>query len=750
MKKWIKVLIIISASILTLVLAIALLISPIAKSYIQNHDKELLGRKVRIENLRINIFTGSLDVEHLDIYEKDDKSKFITIDSFKFNMKIYPLIANKVIVQRILVSGAKVNITQKGDVFNFDDIIKKFSSSDTTPSDTNSKWEITLNNIDINKTQIIYKDLELNTTWPLEDIALNIPSIYFSNKSSDIGLKLKFQNGGSLALNAKYNMLSTKYNLDISLLNFTLKNVLPYVQQSMNVSEISGLLSTNLKIIGDVDHVMNFIVKGDIGAKDFYLKDNKLKNIVSVKDMLMKIDEVSLSKNKYHINKLELAGLSSEFDMYKNGKNNFSSLMKPEKPQATKSNSSSNPNKGKKMDFLISQLNIDNSSLMFKDQTLQRPFNYPISNINIKSQNITLDKENQLSLDANVGRSGKIKIKWKGIADGIANHNLTLIIQNLNLKELSPYVLEYFAVPITNGNLSFTSQNIIKNYNLKGTNKLDIYKCEVGKKDKSIKAEYSKIPLKLGLYVLKDRKEKINLDLPVTGNVNSPKFSYKKLILKTLGNLIVKIAMSPFSFIADQLGIKGDELSAIEIEPLQRGFTSEQFAKFKSLADISKAKPELILTLTQEANYEKCIQEFAIMDLKISYYTSKNPVSEDKKLDLVDLDEVKQIDIKSQDFISFTNNLISKKGLSIEGSIEEKAILLFKEKADLSIQNSMQRRNEKLLNHFTQDLGINPSKIRIISLSLEEIKSKSTKNQYKVSLEAEGDTSEDNSGNTAK
>lgn len=747
MKKWIKVLIIIGSSILALVLAIALLISPIAKSYIQNHDKELLGRKIRIENLSINIFTGSLDVEHLDIYEKDDKNKFITIDSFKFNMKIYPLIANKVIVQRILVSGANVNITQKGYLFNFDDILKKFSSSDTTPSDTSSKWEITLNNIDINKTQIIYKDLELNTTWPLEDLALNIPSIYFSNKSSDIGLKLKFQNGGSLALNAKYNMLSTKYNLDISLLNFTLNNTLPYIQQSINVSEVSGLLSTNLKIIGDVDHVMNFIVKGDLGVKDFSLKDNKLKNIVSIKDMLMKIDEVSLNKNKYHINQLKLAGLSSEFDMYKNGTNNFSTLMKLEK---SKTNSSSSPNKEEKMDFLISQLNIDNSSLIFKDQSLQRPFTYPINNINIKSQNITLDKENQLSLEANVGRSGKVKIKWKGIADGIANHNLTLIIQNLNLKELSPYVLEYFAVPITNGNLSFTSQNIIKNYNLKGTNKLDIYKCEVGKKDKTIKAEYSKIPLKLGLYILKDRKEKINLDLPVTGNVNSPKFSYKKLILKTLGNLIVKIALSPFSLIADQLGIKGDELSAIEIEPLQRGFTSEQFSKFKSLADIAKAKPELKLILTQEANYEKCIQEFAIMDLKISYYTSKNPVSEDKRLDLVDLDEVKQIDIKSQDFISFTDNLLSQKQLSKEGSIEEKAILLFKEKSDLSLQNSMQKRNEKLLNHFTQVLGINPSKIRIISLPLEEIKSKSTKTQYKVTLEAEGDSEEDNSVNTSK
>ncbi|MFA6200949.1 MAG: hypothetical protein WC679_11155 [Bacteroidales bacterium] len=108
MKKWIKILIIVGLSIVTLVIAIA--ISPIAKSYIQKHDKELLSRKVRIENLRINIFTGSIAVEHLDIYEKDDKNKFITIDSFEFNMKIYPLITQRLIFQRILLSGAKIQI----------------------------------------------------------------------------------------------------------------------------------------------------------------------------------------------------------------------------------------------------------------------------------------------------------------------------------------------------------------------------------------------------------------------------------------------------------------------------------------------------------------------------------------------------------------------------------------------------------------------------------------------------------------
>ncbi|HBN05115.1 MAG TPA: AsmA family protein, partial [Bacteroidales bacterium] len=114
-------------------------------------------------------------------------------------MKIYPLLAQKVVVQQILLAGADININQKGSEFNFDDIIKKFSSNDSTPQPedtTASKWEISLNNITIKQTNITYKDLELNSTWALEDFALNIPSMYFDNKSSDIGINLKFKNGG--------------------------------------------------------------------------------------------------------------------------------------------------------------------------------------------------------------------------------------------------------------------------------------------------------------------------------------------------------------------------------------------------------------------------------------------------------------------------------------------------------------------------------------------------------------------------
>lgn len=44
MKKWIKITSIVTAVIAVIVLAVAVSIAPLAKNYIEKHDRELLGR----------------------------------------------------------------------------------------------------------------------------------------------------------------------------------------------------------------------------------------------------------------------------------------------------------------------------------------------------------------------------------------------------------------------------------------------------------------------------------------------------------------------------------------------------------------------------------------------------------------------------------------------------------------------------------------------------------------------------------
>ena len=50
-------------------------------------------------------------------------------------------------------------------------------------------------------------------------------------------------------------------------------------------------------------------------------------------------------------------------------------------------------------------------------------------------------------------------------------------LSNINLKDFTPYCEHFTAYPLTGGNLTFRSQNIIADRFLNGTNHVDIFQC---------------------------------------------------------------------------------------------------------------------------------------------------------------------------------------------------------------------------------------------------------------------------------
>lgn len=100
MKKWIKITLIAAAVLAALIVIAAIAVSPVAKNYIEKHDRELIGRSIRMERLRMNIFTGRLRIEGLRIGGSEDSTTFFRLDSFEMRMRLWPLLGNRVLVKK--------------------------------------------------------------------------------------------------------------------------------------------------------------------------------------------------------------------------------------------------------------------------------------------------------------------------------------------------------------------------------------------------------------------------------------------------------------------------------------------------------------------------------------------------------------------------------------------------------------------------------------------------------------------------
>ena len=122
LRKSVKVLIIIAAVLVGLFLLLAAIVSPVAHWYIEKHSKDLCGRVVTMDDLHINLFTGSVEIEGLVALEQNDKDTCLAFDRLFVDMSLWKLLGKTVQLNEITLEKPLVVIVQYPGRFNFTDI----------------------------------------------------------------------------------------------------------------------------------------------------------------------------------------------------------------------------------------------------------------------------------------------------------------------------------------------------------------------------------------------------------------------------------------------------------------------------------------------------------------------------------------------------------------------------------------------------------------------------------------------------
>ena len=196
MKKGLKIILIVCGVILALPLLVTFLAGPIAKDYIQKHDKELIGREVNVKRVGLNLFFGKLDIKELTLFEDDGTTPFVQFDRFDTRIKLRDLLQHRLCVKRALLSGLKVNVEQNGDWFNFNSLSEHFALEKTKASSLD--FGLVFNDVTLDNSSIHYADLALGNEFNLNDIALNIPFLDLSELNTDVGLDLRLSDNATL------------------------------------------------------------------------------------------------------------------------------------------------------------------------------------------------------------------------------------------------------------------------------------------------------------------------------------------------------------------------------------------------------------------------------------------------------------------------------------------------------------------------------------------------------------------------
>lgn len=718
MKKTVKIIGFSLGGVLLLVVLALFLVSPIAKSYIQKHDKELIGREITIEKLRVNALFGKVKIQDMVVYEDDDVSPFLRLDKFETKIKLRDLLHSQLTVKRVLFSGLKLVIEQQRTLFNFSSIIDHFKSDEPKPEKEGSNFGVLLQNIEFEHGIIRYEDLEVGSEFLLSNLAIRIPTIDLTTLKTDVGLELQI--GDSCVLNTKFSLSENaeNYLVDLKINDFPLSSVEPYLKQSLAVDSLRGRANIDLQIQGNTEHIIDFDLKGGVAMRDLSIQDSEGYRLGFIDTVYAGIQKFNMHDNFLDLNRLYLSGLHSEYITHPNHSTNFDIVMGKHKSYSdttlmeklgdTIATEYAEVQERKPLKILVEDLCLDNIGLLYADSTLPAPFQYEVSDLKMTANNFKLDGMNTVRMQALLNRSGKLDVVWKGDLNGLDNHNLTLMLSNLKFTDFSPYSIQMFGFPLEKGTLSFHSQNVVTNGNLTGLNKVQIANPQVGDKWKDVEPQMGRIPLKLGFYLLTDKDDKLHLELPISGNLNDPEFSYWKAAMKVLGNLVVKVVTAPFRLLSSD-----DGSQYLHFDLLQPDFTAEEYHQIDNIAEIMNDKPELSITLNQKVNLNESKLRFSELMLQRDYYLSQHPEIDSSGIDFLTNEAIRAIRLTDKSLYEYASRYSDHGQVSSKKELEAVALAQYSEKADGLIRRLMNRRNELLLGYLTNAKGLDVSRVAV-------------------------------------
>jgi len=669
MKKALRIIGIVVAVLIVLVIAACFIVPNIAKGYIEDHSKELVGRQMQIGGISFNPFRFTLSIGNFTLFEQDDSTRFVAFKRFYVNADPACLLIGDICLSEVKIDSPYARVVKNGNVFNFTDILKHFdakedsalNSAEKAPEPKNDSVQvnvadsvmtqvnalpfgISIKKIAILSGDVIFDDQEVHSNIEIKDFSVNVPEVYFSNRNTSAGVKLEFASGGSLGVNADYNMQKGDFAVNVNLSHFEIGTVKPYLESALNFKELSGTVSVDLFANGNISNVLASSAKGTILVENVILTENSGKTF-DVSRIGIGIAEANLEKNRFIIDSVDVQGASVHFDLNKNS-NNIEVLLSgkgtsSEKDSSTANNGDSSEkkkNESMQIEALLKKLSVSNTQFTLNDNTIPGGFSYTVSGISVNASNVAFDREASVNVNAVLPHGGSAKVSATLMPKDQTSLRANIDVKNVNMADFSKYSEHYTGYPLTAGSFGFASDNVIDHYNIDSKNIIDIYNLTVGDKPSNANPEYL-VPMKVALYILKDKDGKISFDVPVKGNLQDPEFSYGKIIWQTVMNLMIKVALSPAKLL---LGSSTPSEFAFDIA--SEDFTSEQYGVATEWTKVLTSKPGSKLTILQVYNPKKQMESFALGELKIAYYKSQTG-----KINLTPVDFKTALEAKEDD-----------------------------------------------------------------------------------------------------
>ena len=311
---------------------------------------------------------------------------------------------------------------------------------------------------------------------------------------------------------------------------------------------------------------------------------------------------------KVDIKEIVLNRVKQNIIIFKDGNSNIASILKTEKdekaPQKTskrgKSLKGNRPSEksAERPVIKIGRVRFKSCTIRIVDKSLKQVFVREFDAINGNISGL----ENRPGMKAKVNITALVDNRSKASVTGEVSPlarplfaDLTVKIGGAGMTRFSPYAQRFLGYQIERGKMFLDLHIKLNGNKLYVDNRLVLDRFDLGSRVESQDAINA--PIKLAIALLKDRSGKIDLDIPVRGELDDPEFSYRSAVLRAIMNIFIKAATAPFSLLGAVLG-SDEKLDSVTF---QRGLSKLDDKARKKLDILAKAlgdRPALKVEVT--------------------------------------------------------------------------------------------------------------------------------------------------------
>ena len=374
----------------------------------------------------------------------------------------------------------------------------------------------------------------------------------------------------------------------------------PYVQQRMAIELPAGLLSVDGSLNLDQQRLPltgTFNGSASVTGLDTRLPGNG-QPLLAWQTLQLAPIEYNVNPARLEIGRVTLIELAANITRSDDGSHDITHLLTLA-PAGTPTAAAANENQG--FIFRIGELQLDNADVDYTDRTLKPELTTRFGQLygNLSGLSNIPPQQGRVSLKGKVNQVGNLDMSGSIATLGTDQQSdLVLNLENLELPRLSPYSGRYLGYGIAGGKLDLKLEYQLQGTRINASNQIILNRLELGR---PIPSEQTVgVPIKLGLALLRDGNNVIEVNVPVNGDLADPEFHMGKVMMSAFVNVLTRAATSPFALIgtlADVAGLGGEQMQQVSFVPGGIELTEASNQKLAALAQVLNQKPELILSI---------------------------------------------------------------------------------------------------------------------------------------------------------